>query len=252
MEIVPGLHCLAGVGLGVNAYLWRPWGAETGRRGDDAVLFDCGYPWQAAALVDSLERLGCPIEQLSAIAITHDDYDHSGALAELVAIAEGAGAVRESSPTGWRPRASRAGPGARSAAKRNVGSLITQRGDRARLCSAAQAAGDGDAAGRRRRCGAGRLDCGAHARPHAGPSRLLASGSSVLIAGDALGGPQGDGEIRAKRGITRSTTRKSCGASASWPRCGPTRSASGTAGRSSGAPPPARPARGSLPGPEAS
>jgi glyoxylase-like metal-dependent hydrolase (beta-lactamase superfamily II) len=91
MEIVPGLHLLAGVGLGVNAYLWHP-GPEAGASGcDEAVLFDCGYPWQAAALFDSLERLGCPVQQLGSVAITHDDYDHSGALAEIVAVSSAAG-----------------------------------------------------------------------------------------------------------------------------------------------------------------
>lgn len=86
MEIVPGLHCLAGVGLGVNAYLWRPQAKGDAGACAGTVLFDCGYPWQATALVDSLERLGCPIQRLTAIAITHDDYDHSGALAELVTL----------------------------------------------------------------------------------------------------------------------------------------------------------------------
>lgn len=91
MEIVPGLHLLAGVGLGVNSYLWRP-GREAGANGcDGAILFDCGYPWQAAALFDSLERLGCPVQQLGAIAITHDDYDHSGGLAEVIAAGSAGG-----------------------------------------------------------------------------------------------------------------------------------------------------------------
>lgn len=90
MEIAPGLNCLAGVGLGVNAYLWRSSTEGNGRSCGEAVLFDCGYPWQAAALVDSLARLGCPIGQLGAIAITHDDYDHSGALAELVSMTQAA------------------------------------------------------------------------------------------------------------------------------------------------------------------
>jgi glyoxylase-like metal-dependent hydrolase (beta-lactamase superfamily II) len=91
MEIVPGLHCLAGVALGVNAYLWLP-RTRDGVDASNAVLFDCGYPWQAPALFDSLARLGCPIEELGSIAITHDDFDHSGGLAE-VAAASGAGVV---------------------------------------------------------------------------------------------------------------------------------------------------------------
>jgi glyoxylase-like metal-dependent hydrolase (beta-lactamase superfamily II) len=35
-------------------------------------------------LFQSLASLGCPVEQVRTVAITHDDYDHSGALAELV------------------------------------------------------------------------------------------------------------------------------------------------------------------------
>jgi glyoxylase-like metal-dependent hydrolase (beta-lactamase superfamily II) len=82
MEIVPGLHCIAGVAMGVNAYVWHPWRGE--RAAGEPVVFDCGYPWHAGALLDSLRRLGCPPEQVASIAVTHDDYDHTGALAELV------------------------------------------------------------------------------------------------------------------------------------------------------------------------
>lgn len=82
MEIVRGLHLIAGVNMGVNAYVWHPKPGE--RAADEPILFDCGYPWHAAALMDSLRKLGCPPEQVATIAITHDDYDHSGALAELV------------------------------------------------------------------------------------------------------------------------------------------------------------------------
>lgn len=82
MEVVPGLHLIPGVNLGVNAYVWHPRAGE--RPAARPVLFDCGYPWHAAALMESLRKLGCPPEQIGTIAITHDDYDHSGALAELV------------------------------------------------------------------------------------------------------------------------------------------------------------------------
>jgi glyoxylase-like metal-dependent hydrolase (beta-lactamase superfamily II) len=82
MEIVPGLHLIAGVNMGVNAYVWHPRAGERG--GGEPIVFDCGYPWHAAALMESLRKLGCPPEQIATIAITHDDYDHSGALAELV------------------------------------------------------------------------------------------------------------------------------------------------------------------------
>ncbi len=84
MEIVPGLHCLAGVALGVNAYVWHPRLAERTDSGEP-VLFDCGYPWQTSTLFDSLARLGCPAQQVRTICVTHDDYDHTGGLAELVA-----------------------------------------------------------------------------------------------------------------------------------------------------------------------
>jgi glyoxylase-like metal-dependent hydrolase (beta-lactamase superfamily II) len=99
MEIIPGLHCLSGVGLGVNAYVWHPRPADrngtagTGLPGsEEPVVFDCGYPWQAATLFDSLAKLGCPVEQVRTVAVTHDDYDHTGALAELVS-ASGADVV---------------------------------------------------------------------------------------------------------------------------------------------------------------
>jgi glyoxylase-like metal-dependent hydrolase (beta-lactamase superfamily II) len=106
MEIVPGLHCIAGVGLGVNAYVWHP--APTERTDGEPIVFDCGYPWHAGALFDSLRALGCPVEQVRTIAVTHDDYDHTGALAEL---AEASGAlvvaheseVDSLSGTVWRP-----------------------------------------------------------------------------------------------------------------------------------------------------
>jgi glyoxylase-like metal-dependent hydrolase (beta-lactamase superfamily II) len=82
MEILPGLHLIAGVNMGVNAYVWHPKPGE--RLAGEPVLFDCGYPWHASALIESLRKLGCPPEQIATIAITHDDYDHSGALADLV------------------------------------------------------------------------------------------------------------------------------------------------------------------------
>ena len=91
MEIVPGLHCLAGVGLGVNAYVWHPRPAER-RDAGEPVLFDCGYPWQAPTLFDSLARLGCAVSDIRTVGVTHDDYDHTGGLAGLV-LASGANVV---------------------------------------------------------------------------------------------------------------------------------------------------------------
>ncbi len=106
MEVISGLHCIAGVGLGVNAYVWHPASAE---RGDgEPIVFDCGYPWHAGAMFDSLRMLGCPVEQVRTVAVTHDDYDHTGALAELVE-ASGALVVAHESEvaslagTAWRP-----------------------------------------------------------------------------------------------------------------------------------------------------
>jgi glyoxylase-like metal-dependent hydrolase (beta-lactamase superfamily II) len=93
MEIVRGLHCLAGVGLGVNAYLWRPpFGSGDSTEAGGPIVFDCGYPWQTPALFHSLAALGCPVQQVAAVAVTHDDFDHTGGLAELLA-ASGAAVI---------------------------------------------------------------------------------------------------------------------------------------------------------------
>ena len=78
MEIIPGLHRLLGrAHHGVNAYLWLSPG------NDPPVLFDCGWPWSGSALAAELRRLGCAPEDLRIIAITHDDVDHAGRLAQL-------------------------------------------------------------------------------------------------------------------------------------------------------------------------
>jgi glyoxylase-like metal-dependent hydrolase (beta-lactamase superfamily II) len=87
MEIVPGLHCLPGVAQGVNAYAWHPRASE--RTAGEPIVFDCGYPWSGPGLLDSLRRLGCAPSDVRTIAITHDDFDHTGALA-LLAEASGA------------------------------------------------------------------------------------------------------------------------------------------------------------------
>lgn len=83
MEIIPGLHRLLGrTHHGVNAYLWRS-------PGDDlAVLFDCGWPWNGAALAAELRELECAPEDLRVIALTHDDVDHAGRLAQLLAVSK--------------------------------------------------------------------------------------------------------------------------------------------------------------------
>jgi len=106
MEIVPGLHCIAGVGLGVNAYVWHP--APTERSTGEPVVFDCGYPWHAGSMFDSLRKLGCPAEQVQTVAITHDDYDHTGALPDLVDASDALVIAHEAevaslAGTEWRP-----------------------------------------------------------------------------------------------------------------------------------------------------
>ncbi len=198
MELVPNLHLVAGVGLGVNAYLWRPVVAGNGRGAGESVLFDCGYPWQAPALVDSLERLGCPIDQLAAIAITHDDYDHSGALAELVAmIGAGGPAIvahrleAESLESEvWReiPR------------QKNLGSLVTSA-----VIGLAYAARPKQPVKVTRPVEDGAQLPGGWVAIHTpghtpGHLAYWQPDARILIAGDALGGPQGDGEIRANTG----------------------------------------------------
>jgi len=83
MEIVPGLYRLPGVDQGVNAYVWQPRGeADAG----GPMLFDTGWPWSGRGLVASLVALGCQPEEVRAIAITHDDVDHTGRLASLQAV----------------------------------------------------------------------------------------------------------------------------------------------------------------------
>ena len=83
MEIVPGLHRLLGrAHHGVNAYLWLSPGD------DPPVLFDCGWPWSGSALAAELRRLGCAPEDLRIIAITHDDVDHAGRLAQLLTVSK--------------------------------------------------------------------------------------------------------------------------------------------------------------------
>jgi len=81
MDIVPGLYPLVGVNVGVNAYVWQPRGEAGG-----PLLFDCGLPWSGRGLVASLIALGCQPETVRAIAITHDDVDHTGRLASLHAV----------------------------------------------------------------------------------------------------------------------------------------------------------------------
>jgi glyoxylase-like metal-dependent hydrolase (beta-lactamase superfamily II) len=195
MEIFPGLHLLAGVGLGVNAYLWQP--REEGSPGncDAAVLFDCGYPWQATAIVDSLERLGCPIRQLGTIAITHDDYDHSGALAELVALTPAQVVAHRLEAESLQSEDWREIP-----RQKGLGSYIVSS-----VIGLAYAARPKQPVVVSRPVEDGAELPGGWIAVHTpghtpGHLAYWHPATRILIAGDALGGPQGDGEIRANTG----------------------------------------------------
>lgn len=83
MKIVPGLYRLPSL-WGVNAYLWRP-RHDTHAEGEP-ILFDCGHPWSGREIVTSLAVLECQPAEISAIAITHADFDHVGRLAALAAV----------------------------------------------------------------------------------------------------------------------------------------------------------------------
>lgn len=50
---------------------------------DGNILIDCGYPGFLPLLEDASEGAGVPLGSLSAIIVTHHDFDHAGALAEL-------------------------------------------------------------------------------------------------------------------------------------------------------------------------
>lgn len=182
MEIVPGLHCLAGVAQGVNAYVWHPRPAE--RQAGEPIVFDCGYPWAGPGLLSSLSALGCPPSDVRTIAITHDDFDHTGGLAALHAASGAEVLVHELeaaslASTHWRKLPQR----------REVASLIL-RGVTSAAYSAyrkqpvmpARLLRDGDP-----------LPGGwvaVHTPGHTpGHTAYWHSGTRVLIAGDALGSP---------------------------------------------------------------
>ena len=82
MEVVEGLYRLD-AGQGVNVYLWRP---ADGRDDGAPMLFDCGWPWSGRRLVAGLAVLDVRPGQVRAIAVTHDDFDHSGRLVPLQAV----------------------------------------------------------------------------------------------------------------------------------------------------------------------
>ncbi len=50
----------------------------------DLILFDCGYPTFSKKLKDAAAKKNVDFDRLTKIVITHQDYDHMGALAELI------------------------------------------------------------------------------------------------------------------------------------------------------------------------
>ncbi|MDR1515647.1 MAG: MBL fold metallo-hydrolase [Synergistaceae bacterium] len=58
--------------------------AAESERGEN-VLVDCGYPGFLPKLEEASARAGFSLSALTAVLITHHDYDHYGALSELVA-----------------------------------------------------------------------------------------------------------------------------------------------------------------------
>ncbi len=55
----------------------------------DAILVDAGFPGQAPAIVAAIESAGVPLERLGNVIITHQDIDHIGSLADVVAAVPG-------------------------------------------------------------------------------------------------------------------------------------------------------------------
>jgi glyoxylase-like metal-dependent hydrolase (beta-lactamase superfamily II) len=50
----------------------------------DRILVDCGYPGFLPILERECARAGAPLSEMTGIVITHHDYDHYGALREIV------------------------------------------------------------------------------------------------------------------------------------------------------------------------
>jgi len=182
VEIVPGLHCLPGVAQGVNAYVWHPRPAE--RQPGEPIVFDCGYPWAGPGLLSSLAALGCPPADVRTIAITHDDYDHTGGLAALYAASGADVLIHELeapslASTQWR----------RLPRRREVASLAL-RG----VTTAAYSAYPKQAISPTRRLRDGEPLPGGWVAVHTpghtpGHTAYWHSATRVLIAGDALGSP---------------------------------------------------------------
>lgn len=83
-EVIPGLFRLPGIASqGVNAYLWLP--LQGDKAPGEPIVFDCGLPYSGKALTASLVALGCQPAEVRTIAITHDDFDHTGRLHALQA-----------------------------------------------------------------------------------------------------------------------------------------------------------------------
>ncbi len=70
-RLLPGVHRVRLTW--VNVYLWE--------REDGYTMIDTGFPWQAAAILNSMKATGISPSEVKRILITHGDIDHVGALA---------------------------------------------------------------------------------------------------------------------------------------------------------------------------
>jgi glyoxylase-like metal-dependent hydrolase (beta-lactamase superfamily II) len=159
--------------------VWHP--QEEQRGASEPVLFDCGFPWSGRALVAGLAALGCRTTDVRTIAITHDDFDHTGRLASLYAVSRAAVIAHEREAERLAARSWRALPGIRGPFDlgKRFGDLIAARWSSHRM-HVTRPIQDGD-----------ELPGGwkaVHTPGHTpGHTSYFHSKLRVLIAGDALG-----------------------------------------------------------------
>jgi glyoxylase-like metal-dependent hydrolase (beta-lactamase superfamily II) len=55
--------------------------------GQDAVLFDAGFPGQLEQLREAVEQVGVPFAAITRLIVTHQDIDHIGGVAAVIAAA---------------------------------------------------------------------------------------------------------------------------------------------------------------------
>lgn len=83
MQVTPGLQILAlsatVMGKADTLFPTLIWDEK------DAILVDTGFPGQAPLIRQAMESAGVPFAKLTRIIITHQDIDHIGSLASLVA-----------------------------------------------------------------------------------------------------------------------------------------------------------------------